>query len=77
MRFFAREENSYRIRKPIRDLVVFAKQDVNKDPPFSKMDLISCRNLPIYLQCLRQIWRVRQETPVLPEGEKTGIRLRR
>ncbi len=48
-RFFTREEDSYRIRKTIRDLVVFAKQDMIKDPPFSKMDLISCRNLLIYL----------------------------
>jgi two-component system CheB/CheR fusion protein len=48
-RFFAREENSYRIRKTIRDRVVFAKQDMIKGPPFSKMDLISCRNLLIYL----------------------------
>ena len=48
-RFFTKEENSYRIRKGIRDMVMFAKQDVLKDPPFSRLDLISCRNLLIYL----------------------------
>ncbi|MBI4763972.1 MAG: PAS domain-containing protein [Deltaproteobacteria bacterium] len=49
-RFFTQEDNSYHINKNIRDLVVFAPQDVLKDPPFSKMDLISCRNLLIYLE---------------------------
>jgi two-component system CheB/CheR fusion protein len=48
-RFFTQEDNSYRISKSVRDLVVFAKQDVLKDPPFSRLDLISCRNLLIYL----------------------------
>lgn len=50
-RFFVQEsEDSYRIKKNIRDSVVFAEQDVIKDPPFSKIDLISCRNLLIYMQ---------------------------
>jgi two-component system CheB/CheR fusion protein len=48
--FFTQETNSYRIRKSIRDLVVFAKQDIIKDPPFSKVDMISCRNLLIYME---------------------------
>ncbi len=48
--FFTQESSSYRIRKTIRDLVVFAKQDIIKDPPFSKVDLISCRNLLIYME---------------------------
>jgi len=48
--FFTQEASSYRIRKTIRDLVVFAKQDIIKDPPFSKVDLISCRNLLIYME---------------------------
>ena len=39
----------YRIHKGIRDLLVFSEQDLIKDPPFSKLDLISCRNLLIYL----------------------------
>ncbi len=48
-RFFTQENSSYQISKGIRDLVVFAKQDALKDPPFSRLDLISCRNLLIYL----------------------------
>ncbi len=50
-RFFAQEPDgsAYRIQKLIRDLVVFSEQDVIKDPPFSKLDLISCRNLLIYM----------------------------
>ena len=48
--FFTRENSAYRIRKNIRDLVVFAKQDIIKDPPFSKVDMISCRNLLIYME---------------------------
>ena len=49
-RFFTIDANgSYRVQKVIRDLIVFAEQDVLKDPPFSKLNLISCRNLLIYL----------------------------
>jgi two-component system CheB/CheR fusion protein len=50
-RFFTLEPGgqSYRIKKSIRDLLVFSEQDLIKDPPFSKLDLISCRNLLIYL----------------------------
>jgi two-component system CheB/CheR fusion protein len=48
-RFFNKEDASYRIKKEIRDMVVFALQNVITDPPFSKIDLISCRNLMIYL----------------------------
>jgi two-component system, chemotaxis family, CheB/CheR fusion protein len=50
-RFFTAEPDgsAYRIHKTIRDLLVFSEQDVLKDPPFSKLDLISCRNLLIYL----------------------------
>ena len=47
--FFTREDGSFRINKEIRDRVVFALQNVIRDPPFSKIDLISCRNLLIYL----------------------------
>jgi two-component system CheB/CheR fusion protein len=51
-RFFIYDEEAevYRIRKSIRDMVVFAEQNLAEDPPFSRMDLISCRNLLIYLQ---------------------------
>ena len=48
--FFAEpERDAYRIHKNIRDMIVFSEQDVIKDPPFSKLDLISCRNLLIYM----------------------------
>ena len=50
-RFFAIEQEGgfYRIHKAIRDMLVFSEQNVIKDPPFSKLDMISCRNLLIYL----------------------------
>lgn len=48
-RFFAKEEGKYRVIKSIRDLCVFAKQNIVADPPFSRVDLISCRNVLIYL----------------------------
>jgi two-component system CheB/CheR fusion protein len=55
-RFFTAESanadgspHAYRIHKSLRDMLVFSEQDVIKDPPFSKLDLISCRNLMIYM----------------------------
>jgi two-component system CheB/CheR fusion protein len=50
-RFFSQESDggSYRIQKGIRDRIIFSEQDLIKDPPFSKLDLISCRNLLIYM----------------------------
>src|SRR5262245_2233487 len=48
-RFFTSEGTSYVINKPIRDICVFSSHSVVRDPPFSRMDLISCRNLLIYL----------------------------
>jgi two-component system, chemotaxis family, CheB/CheR fusion protein len=48
-RFFINQDGRYQIRKEVRDLCVFAKQDATRDPPFAGMDLISCRNLMIYL----------------------------
>jgi two-component system CheB/CheR fusion protein len=50
-RFFTSVDGtaSYRVNKDIRDLVVFSEQDLVRDPPFSKLDVISCRNLLIYL----------------------------
>ena len=47
--FFGKEQHRYRINKPIRDRVLFALHNVLRDPPFSRIDLISCRNLLIYL----------------------------
>jgi two-component system, chemotaxis family, CheB/CheR fusion protein len=49
-RFFTTEAGSYRIAKSLRELVLFAGHNALQDPPFSRMDLISCRNLFIYLQ---------------------------
>jgi len=48
-RFFLKEERHYRVKKELRDMVVFAVQNVLRDPPFSRVDFISCRNLLIYL----------------------------
>ncbi|MBI4955335.1 MAG: PAS domain S-box protein [Myxococcales bacterium] len=48
-RFFVRSDGAYQIQKNVRDLCVFAKHDATRDPPFSGMDLVSCRNLIIYL----------------------------
>ena len=48
-RFFTRKDGRYQVIKEIRDLIVFAPQNLTADPPFSKLDLISCRNLLIYL----------------------------
>ena len=49
-RFFAPAPGGYRIAKSIRDICVFARHNVLQDPPFSRMDVISCRNLLIYLE---------------------------
>ncbi|MET7013832.1 chemotaxis protein CheB [Uliginosibacterium flavum] len=49
-RFFIKEEDGYRVKKEIREMVVFAIQNVIKDPPFTRLDLLCCRNLMIYLE---------------------------
>src|SRR5205085_1370921 len=48
-RFFIHEGDHYRVRQELRDTVLFANHSVLKDPPFSRINLISCRNLMIYL----------------------------
>jgi two-component system CheB/CheR fusion protein len=48
-RFFVQEENGFRVSKEIREMVVFATQNLIMDPPFTKLDILSCRNLLIYL----------------------------
>jgi two-component system CheB/CheR fusion protein len=48
-RFFVEEEHTYRAKKELRDRIVFAVQDALHDPPFTRVDLISCRNLLIYV----------------------------
>jgi two-component system CheB/CheR fusion protein len=49
-RFFTKTGEQYRISKSIREMCVFARHDLTRDPPYSRMDLISCRNLLIYLE---------------------------
>ncbi len=49
-RYFLKEDAGYRVKKEIREMVVFAIQNVIKDPPFTRLDLLSCRNLMIYLE---------------------------
>jgi two-component system, chemotaxis family, CheB/CheR fusion protein len=48
-RFFTKTDGNYRIAKSIRDMCVFARQDLTRDPPFSKLDLVLCRNVLIYM----------------------------
>jgi two-component system CheB/CheR fusion protein len=48
-RFFIKEENGYRVGKDIREMVTFATQNLIMDPPFTKLDILICRNLLIYL----------------------------
>ncbi len=48
-RFFIKEENGYRVGKEIREMVTFATQNVIMDPPFTRLDILICRNLLIYL----------------------------
>jgi two-component system CheB/CheR fusion protein len=49
-RFFSQDEGGiYRVQSALRDLIVFSEQDVIRDPPFSRIDLISCRNMLIYM----------------------------
>lgn len=48
-RFFVKDGKGYRVKKEIRDLVLFAPHNVLRDPPFSRLELITCRNLLIYL----------------------------
>src|SRR4029079_16351677 len=47
--YFTRVDGGYRVAKMVRDLCVFARQDLTKDPPFSHLDLILCRNVLIYM----------------------------
>lgn len=49
-RFFDKDDSSYRVRKELRELVLFAPQNILQDPPFSRLDVATCRNLLIYLE---------------------------
>ena len=53
-RFFIRKDGDYQVSRRIRDAVVFSRQNILKDAPFSRIDLVSCRNLLIYLQPVGQ-----------------------
>lgn len=53
-RFFVRENGGYRVSRRVRDLCVFATQNIVRDPPFSQLDLISCRNVLIYFEASLQ-----------------------
>jgi two-component system, chemotaxis family, CheB/CheR fusion protein len=53
-RFFSKVDGGYRIHKTLRDRCVFARQDLTRDPPFSKLDLILCRNVLIYMDVTLQ-----------------------
>ncbi len=53
-RFFSRVEGAYRINKTVREMCVFARHNIFADPPFSHMDLISCRNVLIYMDSVLQ-----------------------
>lgn len=48
-RFFTRHEYGYRVSQPVRELCVFSRQDLTRDPPFSQIDLVACRNVLIYM----------------------------
>jgi len=48
-RFFIKRDGSYQIHRNVRDICTFARQNITADPPFSRLDLISCRNVLIYL----------------------------
>ncbi len=48
-RFFSKNESGYRVKPEIREMVIFAEQSLIQDPPFTKLDVLSCRNLLIYL----------------------------
>jgi two-component system CheB/CheR fusion protein len=48
--FFSKSNNHYQINKSIRDMCIFAKQDLTRDPPFSNLDIVSCRNVLIYFK---------------------------
>jgi two-component system CheB/CheR fusion protein len=53
-RFFTKVDRGYRVSKSVRECCIFARQNVTKDPPFSRLDLVSCRNLMIYLGAVLQ-----------------------
>src|SRR3989442_882325 len=67
-RFFVEDNGDYRVAKFLREMVLFARQNLLSDPPFSQMDLVTCRNLLIYLEQDLQ----RKMLPTLPYALKPG-----
>lgn len=53
-RFFEPQDDGYQVCKTLREMCIFARHDITQDPPFSNLDLISCRNLLIYLESILQ-----------------------
>jgi two-component system CheB/CheR fusion protein len=53
-RFFTKSDGGYRVVKPLRDMCVFARHDLTRDPPFSRLDFVVCRNVLIYLDIALQ-----------------------
>jgi two-component system, chemotaxis family, CheB/CheR fusion protein len=53
-RYFVRSADGYRVSKAIRECCIFSRQNVTRDPPFSRLDLVSCRNVMIYLGTMLQ-----------------------
>ncbi|HAT30105.1 MAG TPA: chemotaxis protein CheB, partial [Janthinobacterium sp.] len=53
-RFFVGEKNGYQVKKKIRNMIIFAQQNIISDPPFTKLDILCCRNLLIYLNAKLQ-----------------------
>ncbi|WP_454775669.1 chemotaxis protein CheB [Janthinobacterium tructae] len=53
-RFFMQDKNDYLVRKEIRNMIIFAQQNIISDPPFTKLDILCCRNLLIYLNAKLQ-----------------------
>ncbi len=66
--FFKGHDDSYQIAKSIREMCIFAKQDITNDPPFSKLDLIVCRNMLIYFDSQLQ----ERVVPIFHYGLKDG-----
>ncbi len=78
-RFFVKTDGRYQVSKAIRDVCVFAPQDLTRDPPFSRLDLISCCNVLIYLErCIAGAGppgpALRVEAHRLPEARPLGER---
>ncbi len=67
-RFFVKDDGTYRVKKEIREMVVFAPQNLISDPPFTRLDLVSCRNLLIYITSETQ----KKLVPILHYTLRTG-----